>query len=159
MVEQRKKTHKKVVWANAAGKPLTNTRFINKEGRSLPLTQQVRQFKPANLTAIAKKHEAALQRAKDRVRLAEKKVEGLKTNAKTMDKFEKMTRVKYNKAIKPAEVANLKNKLYKLNKTKATYAQRMADAKLNLNEVTNRLSAQRKAVVKEKAGFKLFGKK
>jgi hypothetical protein len=58
-------------------------------------------------------------------------------------------------------VANLKNKLYKLNKTKATYAQRMSDAKLNLNEVTNRLSAQRKAVIKEKEkkAFKLFGKK
>ena len=159
MAEVKKKPLKKVVWANEKGKALVKTRLINKEGKGAHVTKQDRKFVPANIAAMAKKHELALQRAKDRVRLAEKKVEGLKSDAKTMQKYEKMSRKQYEKAFKPAEVANLKNKLYKLEKTKATYAKRLSDAQLDLDEATNRLSAQRKAVIAEKKAFKLFGKK
>jgi hypothetical protein len=158
MTEARKKPLKRVIWANEKGKSLAKTQLINKEGKGAHVTKRDRLFVHANLNAIGKKHEAALQKAKDRVRLAEKKVEGLKTNAKTMQKYEKMYRQKYEKAVKPAEVATLKNKLYKLEKTKASYAKRLSDAQLNLNEAMSRLSAQKKAVITEKKAFKLFGK-
>jgi hypothetical protein len=78
-----------------------------------------------------------------------------------MSKYEKITAQKLQKSFKPKEVENLKNKLYKLEKSKMQYAKRMSDAQLNLNEATSRLNAQRKAIVaeKEKKAFKLFGRK
>jgi hypothetical protein len=142
---------KKVQWANHAGKPLTNVRFINKEGLSIPLTRHDRKFVAVNLKAIDRKHEAALQRAKDRVRLAEKKMDGYKKNAQTMSRFEKTTANKLRKTIRPAEIVNLKSKLVKVDQAKNKLHKQMSVAKLNFNEAESRLNAQRKAVIKEKA--------
>jgi hypothetical protein len=142
---------KKVQWANHVGKPLTNVRFIEKEGKSIPLTKHDRRFVAANLKAIDRKHEAALQRAKDRVRLAEKKIDGYKKNAQTMSRFEKTTANKLRKTIRPAEIVNLKSKLMKVDQAKNKLHKQMVTTKLNLNEAENRLNAQRKAVIKEKA--------
>ena len=160
MPEERKKT-RKVVWANSTGKPLTQTRLINKEGRGTKIVKQNRQFVYANPETITKKHKVALQRVKDRARSVEKKLESLKTNARTMANFEKMTAQKLQKTTKPEDAAKLKNTLAKVKKSKNALNKTMSVAQLNFNEAMSKLNAQRKAIVKEKekAGFKFFGKK
>jgi len=136
---------KKVMFANASGKPLTTVRYVNKEGRGVKLSPLKRKQTPAKLDTIHLKKmraEAAARKRLDAAKLQVSLVEKADKNIKTMEKeIEK----KIKKTANPGEKANLKMKQNRLDAAKKIIAAKKNGIIINYNLAKNKLKAQKRA--------------
>jgi hypothetical protein len=140
-----RKTVKKVAWANAAGKPLTTVRTIDREGKGTKLEPLTRKYVPASKRDIPRKYFVALDKAKIDVERKKEAVKDMKKKEHNVAKVENIVKKSLKKETRPAAKANLKNKLGRVETAKKMMAEHVNQAKLNLNLAKDKLKAQKKA--------------